>query len=562
MGRPRQVLPARPAGFTSRREFFRRSGSTAVALAATAPLLPLAVQAAKPKAEFQHGVASGDPLVDRVILWTRVTPLVNDERLRVSFVVARDPGLTDVVQSGTLHTDIGRDYTVKIDVRELQPGTTYYYRFAHKDSLSPVGRTRTLPVGSVDQLRMAVVSCSNFAAGYFNAYRRIAERTDLDLVVHLGDYLYEYGSGQYGSTRPCEPSGEILTLNDYRLRHAQYKGDADSQEMLRQHPLVAIWDDHETANDAWKDGAENHQGDTEGAWPARVAAALQAYYEWMPVRVPDKADLRRENRRFRFGDLADLFMLEERLGARSKQLPATITTPLGLGFTQTDEFTDPTRGLLGEAQEAWLTKGLRKSNARWKLLGQGVMFAQLKAIGAPNAQGGGVFLNPDQWDGYQPARDRLYAVVKGSDGGSPVRNLVVLTGDIHSSWAADLTQDPNNADPDQGGYDPDTGAGSLAVEFVGTSVSSPGLDDPGGTIAAYLRSQNPHFKYIQLDKRGYMLLDVTHQRVVCEWWHVDRVDQPDAGQSLAVAFQVQDGSARLVRAEATRAATPKAQPAP
>jgi alkaline phosphatase D len=189
------------------------------------------------------------------------------------------------------------------------------------------------------------------------------------------------------------------------------------------------------------------------------------------------------------------------------------------------------------------------------------MFAQLKAVGAPNAQGGGLFLNPDQWDGYQPARDRLYSVIKGADGGAPVGNLVVLTGDIHSSWAADLTQDPNNPNPDAGGYDPATGRGALAVEFVGTSVSSPGVDDPDGSLAAYLRSQNPHFKYIDLNKRGYLLLDVTPERVVGEWWHLDAVAVPDANQTLAAAWQVRDGQARLVPAAQTTA-RPGPRPAP
>jgi alkaline phosphatase D len=542
MGRPRQKTPARPAG-TSRRDFFKRSGSAAVALAVVTPL----VADAAPRQAFRHGVASGDPLADRVILWTRITPLQPLEgKVRVDYVVARDAALQDVVITGSSRTDASRDFTVKVDVTGLAPGQTYHYRFSHGNQHSPIGRTRTLPVGAVDHLRIAVVSCSNFAAGYFNAYRRIAERADVDLVLHLGDALYEYASGQYGSARPCDPPHEIVTLDDYRRRHAQYKGDLDSQEMLRQHPLVAIWDDHETANDAWKDGAENHQPDDgEGEWPARVAAALQAYYEWMPVREQRRNDPRRENRRFTLGNLIDLYMLEERLGARSKQLPATIVTDFGMGFTQTGDFLDPQRGLLGDKQERWLVKGLRDSGARWKLLGQGVMFAQLKALGLPNALGGGFFLNPDQWDGYQPARNRLYAAVKGSDGGPPIGNLVVLTGDIHSSWASDLTQDPNNPDAGAGGYDPGTGRGSLAVEFVGTSVTSPGLDDPSGEIAAYLRSQNPHFKYIDLNKRGYMLLDVTHQRVACEWWHVETVSSPDSRQTLARTFEVRDGAAHL-----------------
>lgn len=549
MGRPSQFKPVR-AGST-RREFFKRSSSAAVALAATPALLPLA-QAAQ--GEFQHGVASGDPLADRVILWTRVTPKKAKETLSVGLVVARDAALSDVVWRGTLKTDVARDYTVKLDAKGLQPGTTYYYQFAHGASLSPVGRTRTLPVGSPERLRAAVVSCSNFAAGYFNAYRRIAERADLDMVIHLGDYLYEYGSNQYGTTRPCEPATEILTLADYRMRHAQYKRDADSQEMHRQHPLVAIWDDHETANNAWVGGAENHDPAAEGAWNDRVAAALQAYYEWMPVRVEDPANLRRDSRLLPFGDLADLMMLEERLNARSEQLPATIPTELGFVFTQSGEFLNPERTLLGAQEEARLIQRLHKSRAHWKILGQGVMFAQLKAVGAPNALGGGAFLNSDQWDGYQPARDRIFNALKGADGRGKVNNTVVLTGDIHSSWAADLTQDPNNPDPATGGYVPATGQGSLAVEFVGTSVSSPGLDDPTGATAAALMSQNPHFKYIELNKRGYMLLDVVPSRVTCEWWHLDTVATVSAAQTLAAVFKVAAGTNHLVAGTPT---TPK-----
>jgi alkaline phosphatase D len=390
MGRPSQTPPARNGG--NRRDFFKRSGSAATAMVSLGSLLPLAgAQAGEPV--FQHGVASGDPLTDRVILWTRVTPRQPRRVVAVRFIIATDPLLTQVVRRGVARTQPDRDYTVKVDAIGLQAGTTYYYRFDAEGATSPVGRTRTLPVGSTQRLRIAVVSCSNHAYGYFNAYARIAERADLDLVVHLGDYLYEYGPNVYGSARTPEPAGEIVTLADYRARHAQYKRDADSQAMLRQHPLVAIWDDHETTNDAWKDGAENHSPETEGSWPTRVNHALQAYYEWMPVRPVDptgRTSLRNNARAFRFGNLLELVMLEERLSARSEQLPASAApgnTPFGPGFVQSGEFTDPARTLLGDTQEAWLADRLRTTPARWKFLGQGVMFAQLKGVGAANAAG-------------------------------------------------------------------------------------------------------------------------------------------------------------------------------
>ena len=545
MGRPVPPPPRRSG--SDRRAFFRRSGGAAAALAGAA-LWP---QASRATAEgvFQHGVASGDPLDDRVVLWTRVTPPDGATSVAVDFVIARDPGLTDIVRSGRVTATPARDFTVKPDVAGLQPGTTYYYGFAALQALSPVGRTRTLPVGAVDRLRMAVVSCSNHAAGYFNAYARIAERADLDLVLHLGDYLYEYGSGTYGNVRPAEPPTEIVTLTDYRTRHAQYKRDADLQAVHRQHPMIAIWDDHETANDAWQGGAQNHSEGTEGNWPDRVAAAVQAYREWMPVRDQPRADPRRLQRAFRFGDLAEIVMLETRLQARSAPFPISTGEPGDRpGFTQEGDFLDPARTLLGESQEAWLRGRLRSSRANWKFLGQQVMFAQLKAVGRPLSAGGGVFLNPDQWDGYQPARDRLYDVIRGGRGRRPVDDVIVLTGDIHSSFANDLTQDPNNPDVRTGGYDPATGEGSRAVEFVTTSISSPAFPDPDGQVAALTQRVNPHMKYVDFNRRGYLLVDVTPARVLAEWWHIDRVDVPDGAQTLAVAFEVRRGAPHLVAA--------------
>ena len=544
MGRPNQVKPPRTS--TSRREFIRRSAATTAGVVALAHSVNDARAA---DAVFQHGVASGDPLSDRVILWTRITPAAARASIAVSIVVASDPALSQVVLRGSTKTNPARDNTVKIDVTGLRPNTTYYYQFSAEGASSPVGRTKTLPVGPTSSLRMAIVSCSNHAYGYFNAYGRIAQRADLDLVMHLGDYIYEYGNGQYGTARTTEPLNEIVSLSDYRQRHAQYKRDPDSQAMHRQHPMVAIWDDHETANNSNKTGAENHQAATEGDWNARVAMAMQAYYEWMPVRPVDTTNLRKNNRVYAYGDLADLVMLEERLNGRSEQLLASVhPTPLGAGFAQTDPgYGDPARTMLGAEEESWLADRLRTTTSRWKMLGQGVMFAQLKGVGAANAAGGGFFLNSDQWDGYQPARNRIYEVLKGDATHPPVDNVVVLTGDIHSSWAADLTQDPNNLDLASGGYDRVTGEGSRAVEFVGTSVSSPGIDsDTSGAIAGALRAINPHFKYINLTRRGYLLMDVNPQRVVGEWWHLDTALSPSNIETFAAAYEVRYGSNHLV----------------
>jgi alkaline phosphatase D len=527
----------RPPRAPNRRDFFRRSGGAALAAAAL-PLLPLRSTAGGPV--FRHGVASGDPLPDRVILWTRATPPDGGTTsVTVDYIVATDTALTQVVRSGRMRTNANRDFTAKIDVTGLDAGRTYYYRFSALGSQSPVGRTRTLPAGSTSRLRIAVASCASHAAGYFNAYRRIAERAELDLVLHLGDYLYEYGSDVFGSTRPTEPPTEALTLTDYRTRHAQYKRDVDLQEMQRQHAMVAIWDDHEVANDAWRSGAENHDAATEGSYARRRAGALQAYYEWMPVREP--SDTLQPQRSLRLGDLAELVLLEERHSARSKQLPAPIPVPgLGQGFVATGRFLDPARTMLGADQEGWLGQVLAQSNARWKFIGQGVMLGQLKALGRTNADGGSIFVNPDQWDGYPPARERLFDRI------APVANVVVLTGDIHSAWGNDLSRDPNNPDVAAGGYDPATGEGSLAVEFVTTSITSPGIDDPSGTYAALVRSQNPHVRHVDLNHHGYLLLDVTRERVVGEYWSVDTVAAPSNVQVLSAAFEVGNGTPHLV----------------
>lgn len=554
MSGPRKTPVSQPG--TSRRGFFFKSGAAAAAAVAAGPSLAMvAVPAAG--ALFQHGVASGDPLSDRVILWTRITLPEPRNVVNVVWTVARDPAMKQVVQRGTAKTNPARDFTVKVDATGLQPGSTYYYGFKVDGQASAVGRTRTLPVGAVQRLRLAVVSCSNHAYGYFNAYRRVAERADLDAVVHLGDYLYEYGPNQYGSARTPEPPNEMVTLSDYRLRHAQYKRDADLQAVHHQHPMICIWDDHEISNDAWKNGAQNHSEPTEGSWPSRVQVGLQAYYEWMPVRIPNATQPRRNQRAFAFGDLIDLVMLEERLSGRSQQLPATIPTQFGNAFAQVGAFADPARTLLGDDQEAWLANRLRTSPARWKFIGQGVMFAQLKLQGAPLSAGGGLFINTDQWDGYQPARDRIYDIFKGTAQHAPVDNCVVLTGDIHSGWAADLTQDPNNPSPSLGGYSAATGEGSHAVEFVATSITSPGLNDAGNNTANLLRSINPHLKHIDFNQRGYLLVDVTPQRVVGEWWTVDTVASASHIQSFSVAFEVQHGSNRLQPGAQT---TPRANP--
>lgn len=565
MSAPRRRRSKRRQGL-SRREFLRRGiGSAAVLGAAT--LLPACGGGSSGGREpqspaepvFKHGVASGDPLSDRVILWTRITADISGTQA-VTADIATDPGFTQNLQRIEGSTTAARDWTVKFDVQGLSPATTYYYRFEALGQTSPIGRTRTLPVGSVERLRIAVLSCSSYAHGFFNAYARVAERADLDLVLHLGDYIYEYGNGEYGEARTYEPPHEIVSLEDYRARHGYYKLEPELQALHRQHPMVCVWDDHESANDAWRDGAENHQPELEGAWSSRKAAAQKAYEEWMPIRAPDPT---RIFRHFAIGDLVELLMLDTRLFARSQPLTPTLGVPgIPFGvFTAIGEFLDPARTLLGDEQEQWLVQRLRGTSARWKLLGQQVMFGQLKLLGLPNVTRLSQFINADQWDGYPVARDRIFAALAGDGVNAPIDNAVVLTGDIHTAWAMDLTPDPNNLLPATGGYNALNGEGSLAVEFVATSVTSPGLEDL--TIAQpVLRLQNPHLKHVDLAAKGYLLLDITPEHCRGEFWQVDGIAVRSGGERFDIAFETLNGSNRLRRADASqpRAGAPELAP--
>jgi alkaline phosphatase D len=517
----------------SRRSFL----ATAAAFAASA-----GVQASQGRQEisFRHGVASGDPLQDRVILWTRVTAPNWYDDVEVKWHVARDPKFRKIVVQGRANANVWRDFTVKVDVDGLEPGRTYYYCFTAGGEQSVTGRTRTLP-RHASSARLAMVSCSNLPQGFFNVYALIARRADLDAVLHLGDYLYEYANGGFGNGtalgRVPNPDKEIVSLLDYRLRHAQYKGDADLQEAHRQHPFICVWDDHEIANDAWKDGAENHNPELgEGEYSARKRAAIRAYFEWMPIREWPFRPNTRIFRQFRFGELADVLMLDTRHYARDQQSAVKPVSPTA-GFPAIDPvINDPSRTLLGFDQEAWLAERLSLSQSRgvtWRLLGQQVMMAQL------SVSGGQTLFNLDQWDGYRPARQRLFDTARTNK----IDNLVVLTGDIHTSWANELTDNPWNP----AGYDPATGRGVLGVEFVTPAVSSTGIVNPveAAQTAAFLRSVSPHMKYVELNKRGYVLLDLDRERIQGEFWHVATVDAPSRDETLAAAFINEAGANRL-----------------
>ncbi|MFI0167343.1 alkaline phosphatase D family protein [Streptomyces sp. NPDC017095] len=529
---------------------------TVVKAAAAAAVLAGPLAAARPARAatgvpaFLHGVASGDPLPDGVLLWTRVTPVPEaipgsglGPDTEVGWVVARDRALTDVVARGTTTATAASDHTVKADIRGLAPATDYWFRFSAGGTDSPVARTRTAPAAdaAVTGLRFGVVSCANWEAGRFAAYRHLANRGDLDAWLHLGDYIYEYKSGEYGTrgtvVRPHAPAGEILTLADYRLRHATYKTDPDLQALHLAAPVIAIWDDHEFADNAWAGGAANHTEGAEGTWAARQAAAKQAYFEWMPVR-PAVAGT--TYRRLRFGRLADLSLLDLR-SFRSQQ-----------AATANGSVDDPDRTLTGRAQLDWLKTGLQASDTTWRLVGNSVMISPFaigsltadllkplaKLLGLPQE---GLALNTDQWDGYTDDRRELLAHLRAHG----IRNTVFLTGDIHMAWA-------NDVPVDAGTYPL---SASAATEFVVTSVTSDNLDDmvkvPEGTVSAVaapvIKAANRHVHWVDTDRHGYGVLDLTAERAQMDFYVIsDRADA-HATAGWARSYRTRSGTQRIER---------------
>ncbi|GIF08125.1 alkaline phosphatase D family protein [Actinoplanes siamensis] len=521
----------------------RRTVLLAGAGAVAATALPSAAVAAE--SVFQHGVASGDPLPGGILLWTRVTPTPESApasglgpQVDVTWQIATDAGFATVVRSGTVGTGPARDHTVKVDVTGLTPATTYWYRFGLNGAWSPTGRTMTAPAATdaVTRLRAGVVSCANWEAGFFAAYRHLAERGDLNLVVHLGDYIYEYGTGEFDAAgkvvRKVAPEHETVSLADYRTRHALYKTDPDLKALHASVPWIITWDDHEVANDMWSGGAENHTPATEGAFPARVAAARQAYSEWMPVRLAEDGHI---YRRLRYGDLFELSMLDLRT-YRSEQ--AT-----GAAADSED------RTIAGAAQLSWLTEGLVNSTAIWKIVGNPVMISRLDVLALPawllgplgaliGVPQNGVVLNADQWDGYNADRERLVDTLRAHR----TQDVVFLTGDIHTSWANELTtKDTGAADP-------------AAAEFVVPSLTSDNIDDflgtgPGGPLsllaASLIKATNPHVKWVETDGHGFGVLEVTRSRCRMDWYHLADRTRKDTTAKWVQGWSVGRGSARI-----------------
>ena len=509
--------------------------------------------------EFIHGVASGDPLSDRVIIWTRVTPQSNrsgGEKYRIAWELALDPQFNYIINAGDTETSAERDFTIKIDAAGLTPGDSYFYRFKSKDRFSPIGITKTLVDASADQIKLAVVSCSNYPAGRFHIYREIAERNDLDAVIHLGDYIYEYGRGEYASedaeklNREVIPAHELISLKDYRTRYAQYRRDADLQSMHQRHAFISVWDDHEIANDSWMDGAENHQ-EEDGDYETRKMQALRAYSEWMPIRLQSPDDHITIYRSFKFGRLMSLHMLDTRIIGRDRPLDyRNYFSPAGFDVQAfTADANDSERSLLGLEQRRWLEAQLLSQETVWQVLGQQVLMgkmvlpgalatqqvsldeltrlarlAGLAAVGVPLSDDDQVFLdsnrqllllpplpyNLDAWDAFAAERQSILQTAKDAD-----CNLVVLAGDTHNAWANNLVDENNEA---------------CGVEFATASVSSPGLEEYLGispemvaTTEAQLVGLISQLQYANISNRGYLTVSFTDDEATAEYYFIDSV---------------------------------------
>ena len=513
--------------------------------------------------QFLHGVASGDPLQTQVIIWTRVTSSDRSARLEVLWEVAKDADFKHITATGKVLTTAAQDFTVKVDVTGLAAGQVYFYRFKSASTYSITGQTKTLAT-QVQSVQFAVCSCSNYPAGYFHVYKEMAKQ-DVDVVIHLGDYIYEYGMGGYATEEAVEMgraladdnSLEIIRLDDYRKRYALYRLDQDLQAAHQRHPFIVIWDDHELANDAWEKGAENHQSDTEGDFFERKLAALAAYFEWMPIRPIDDQNIK-IYRQFDFGTLVQLTMLDTRIIARNVQLDyANYMTATGLDIAKFQaDLINPVRSLMGVEQRNWLLQKLQQSTATWNVLGQQILMSKMFVpaellmslaeitAGNPSPEtlskittqitellkikarmdAGDPTVSPeekarlavtapynlDAWDGYFAEREILYGTLAQLK-----KKVVVLAGDTHNAWASDLSSKDGVL---------------VGVELATSSVSSPGLEKylsiPMQQLQAFefaFTSLIEELNYCNLNQRGYLKVRFTAEQVQADWIFVDSI---------------------------------------
>ena len=528
--------------FVSRRNALL-GGLAGVGACATQPKLGgFESNASAANADFSCGVASGDPARESVVLWTRLAGV--DGHVAVKAEVAEDDSFAKVVWSENTETGPSRDHTVKVVATGLTPGKRYAYRFVAGERVSPVGFTKTLPE-TTERVRFAVASCSHYSFGYFNAYDHMARDKDIDAVLHLGDYFYEYGVDGYGGEmgaqlgRPHDPPHEVLTIDDYRRRHRQYKTDASLQSMHAAHAIIPIWDDHETSNDSFQRGAENHQPVTEGSWEDRKRAALQAYYEYMPVRDPEPGRTREQfYRDYAWGNFLTVTAIETRLTARTKPIDyaeavSVLNSSEDVERFRNETLVDPLRELLGDVQRGFVEQSLTasvESGATWRLLANQVLMARVLApdlgsyvteeqIVALEAQfppvrdflkwsSLGLPYNTDAWDGYPAARERFYQSAQAAG----AKDLIVLTGDTHMFWANDLKTDSGEA---------------MGVEFGTAGITSPGAGSLFGDAAfdysLLLRRDNEEVRYVDAINNGYTTIELSGEKGRVEFISMDTI---------------------------------------
>ncbi|MEM8894669.1 MAG: alkaline phosphatase D family protein [Bacteroidota bacterium] len=470
-------------------------------------------------APFYHGVASGDPTQDAVIIWTKLTPSDSIPEAKGTWEVSSGEDFSSITKSGEYTTGPERNYTVKVDVTELEAGATYYYRFGYEGKYSITGRTKTAPT-QIEELTLGVVSCSNYEAGFFNAYDALAKNEDVDVVLHLGDYIYEYGVGSYGDSstgRFHKPVHEIISLEGYRTRYAQYRLDENLRAAHQAHPFITIWDDHEIANDSYKDGAQNHQED-EGDYGVRSSYARQAYYEWLPVRESDKL-----YRSFSYGNMAQLIMLDERLEGRTQQVDS-LTDP---------NIKNPERGMIGQEQMSWFQNELKSNEANWNIIGNQVIFSYLN-WGFP-----GFSINLDSWDGYPGEQAAIIEFIMAN----ALDNVVFVTGDTHSSWGLEVTNDPF------GTYQAE---GAVAIELGTPSINSSNSNERAPTEAVLEHelkivkdSLNPQLKYTNLRDHGYMTLTLSENEGKATWYYMESILEPNTNVASTKEMSFTRGEQRL-----------------
>ncbi len=553
---------------TSRRRFLTQSASLATIGGVAATLGACSSSSSNTPAQFLYGIASGDPLSDRVILWTHAKLPNQDSDVSLTWQIALDNGFTNIINSGSVIASAAAANTAKVDATGLSAGTTYYYRFFDDtNTSSPVGTTRTLPAASAASVKFAVFSCTLYSAGFFNAYES-AISSGAEYALHLGDYIYEYGSdpSEYGNTdntttpagtaeslgRVALPANDIVSLNDYRTRYAQYRTDTNLQALHAKMPWITIWDDHEFADNASKDGASNHDPATQGDWTTRKTIAAKVYHEWMPIRTPDTSNLFKIYRKFDFGTLFSLHMLDTRIEGRTQQAYAYYGDPLDARVQPYDwsdystgltTLSDSANKMMSNEQFSWLTTNIASATTTWQIIGNQDIMAKLwypstvvsalntnpttaittylrTKAGDPVAAAAipKIPLNMDSWDGYPINRETLLQTVKATG-----KKLVVLSGDSHNAWFNDVrTLD---------------GVDKVGVEFATTSVTSPGYESLGfGSLAPMIDGSAltggvsgsraglvDDVNYCETSKRGYLLMTVTAAQVKGEYVFIDTV---------------------------------------